>query len=110
MLFRPSKTEKPTLMQPVTISRHISNTVIYIRNLTSHSNLYDGAGAVFLRVLRFGLPIFIPPISPKSPSSIIWGWNNRPVVAAVSSALGLTPVIIIIINHRLIAGTLLFKN
>jgi hypothetical protein len=31
----------------------------------------------------FGLPIFIPPISPQSPSPIILGWYNRPVVAAV---------------------------
>jgi hypothetical protein len=29
----------------------------------------SGAGAAFLRVLRFPLPIFIPPISPQSPSS-----------------------------------------
>jgi hypothetical protein len=31
------------------------------------------AGAGFLRVLRFPLPIFIPPIAPQSPSFIIWG-------------------------------------
>jgi hypothetical protein len=43
----------------------------------------SGAGAGFLRVLRCPLPIFIPPISPQSPSPIIWGWYNRPVVAAV---------------------------
>jgi hypothetical protein len=29
------------------------------------------------------LAIFIPPISPQSPSPIIRGWKNRPVVAAV---------------------------
>jgi hypothetical protein len=29
------------------------------------------------------LPIFIPTISPQSTSPIIWGWCNRPVVAAV---------------------------
>jgi hypothetical protein len=29
--------------------------------------------------LRFPLPIFIPPISPQSPSPIIRGWYNRPV-------------------------------
>jgi hypothetical protein len=29
------------------------------------------------------LPIFIPPIYPQSPSPIIRGWYNRPVVAAV---------------------------
>jgi hypothetical protein len=39
--------------------------------------------ADFLRVLRFPLKIFIPPISPQSPSPIIRGWYNRPVVAAV---------------------------
>jgi hypothetical protein len=48
------------------------------------------ARARFLRVLRFLLPIFIPPIAPQSPSSIIWGWYNRPVVAAVTSGLSLT--------------------
>jgi hypothetical protein len=40
----------------------------------------SGAGAGFLRVLRFPLPIFIPKITPQS-SSIVWGWYNRPVVA-----------------------------
>jgi hypothetical protein len=43
----------------------------------------SGAGAGFLRVLRFPLPIFIPPIAPHSPSPIIWGWYYRPEVAAV---------------------------
>jgi hypothetical protein len=42
-----------------------------------------GAGSGFLRVLRFPLPIFIPPIARQSPSSIIWGLYNRPEVAAV---------------------------
>jgi hypothetical protein len=55
----------------------------------------SGAGAGLLRVFRFPLPIFIPPISPQSPSSIIWGWYNRPVVAAVPSRLSLTPLTII---------------
>jgi hypothetical protein len=41
------------------------------------------ARAGFLLVLRFPLPIFIPPIYPQSPSPIIRGWYNRPVVAAV---------------------------
>jgi hypothetical protein len=40
-------------------------------------------GAGFLWVLRFPLPIFIPPIAPQSSSSIIWGLYNRPEVAAV---------------------------
>jgi hypothetical protein len=40
-------------------------------------------------VLQFPLPIFIPPIAPQSPSSIICGWYNRPVVAAVQIGLSL---------------------
>jgi hypothetical protein len=51
----------------------------------------SGAGVGFLRVLRFPLPIFIPPIAPQSPSSIIWGLYNRPEVAAVPSGLSPTP-------------------
>jgi hypothetical protein len=43
----------------------------------------SGAGAGFLRVLRFPLSNFIPPIASQSPSSIIWGLYNRPEVAAV---------------------------
>jgi hypothetical protein len=50
------------------------------------------AGAGFLRVLRFPLPLFIPPIAPTSPSSIIWGLYNRPEVAAVPSGLSPTPL------------------
>jgi hypothetical protein len=56
----------------------------------------SGAGAGFLRVLQFYLPIFIPPIAPQSSSHIIWGWYNRPIVAAVPSGLSLTPLRIII--------------
>jgi hypothetical protein len=55
----------------------------------------SAAGAGFLRVLRFPLPIFIPPIAPQSPSSIIWGLHNRPEVAAVPGGLSPTPLIII---------------
>jgi hypothetical protein len=39
----------------------------------------SGNGASFLRVLRFPLPILIPPTAPHSSSSIIRGWYNRPV-------------------------------
>jgi hypothetical protein len=53
----------------------------------------SGAGAGFL------LPIFIPPISPQSPSSIIWGWYSRSVVAAVPSGLSLTPLTIVKENN-----------
>jgi hypothetical protein len=45
------------------------------------------------------LPIFIPPIAPQSPSSITWGWYNRPVVAAVPSGLSLTTLRIITNNN-----------
>jgi hypothetical protein len=44
----------------------------------------SGAGAGFLRELRFPLPIFIPPITPQSPSSIIWGCTIGHLVADVS--------------------------
>jgi hypothetical protein len=57
----------------------------------------SGAGVGFLRVLRFPLPVFIPPIAPQSPSSVIWGWYIRSVEAAVPSGLSLTPLIKIII-------------
>jgi hypothetical protein len=50
----------------------------------------SGAGAGFLRVLQFPLPVFIPPIAPQSPSSIIWGLYNRPEVATVPSGLSPT--------------------
>jgi hypothetical protein len=52
----------------------------------------SGAGAGFLQVVRFPLSIFIPPIAPQSPSSIIWGLYNRPEVAAVPSGLSPTPL------------------
>jgi hypothetical protein len=38
----------------------------------------SGTGAGFLRVLRFPLPILIPPTAPHSSSSIVRGWYNRP--------------------------------
>jgi hypothetical protein len=38
----------------------------------------SGTGASFLIVLRFPLPIRIPPIASQSPPSIILGWYNRP--------------------------------
>jgi hypothetical protein len=47
----------------------------------------SGAGAAFLQVLWFPLPIFSPPIAPQSLSSIIWGLYNRPEVAALPSGL-----------------------
>jgi hypothetical protein len=52
----------------------------------------SGAGAGFLRVLRFPLQTFIPPIAPQSSSCIIWGLYNRPEAAAVPSGLSPTPL------------------
>jgi hypothetical protein len=39
----------------------------------------SGTGAGFLRVLRFSLPIRIPPTAPHSSSFITRGWYNRPI-------------------------------
>jgi hypothetical protein len=47
----------------------------------------SSTGPGFLLVLRFPLPIFVPPIVRQSPSSIIWGWYNRREVDAVPSGL-----------------------
>jgi hypothetical protein len=49
-------------------------------------------GQVFSGWFGFPLSIFIPPIAPQSPSSIVCGWYNRPVVAAIPSGLSLTPL------------------
>jgi hypothetical protein len=51
------------------------------RSVSDSGQSVTGAGC--LRIHPFPLPICIPPISPQSPSYIIWGWYNRPVVAAV---------------------------
>jgi hypothetical protein len=51
----------------------------------------SGTGTGLVRVLRFPLPILIPPTAPHSSSSIIRGWYNRPIVADVKSGLSLTP-------------------
>jgi hypothetical protein len=40
-------------------------------------------GQVFSEYFGFPLPIFISPVAPQSPSPIIWGWYNRPELAAV---------------------------
>jgi hypothetical protein len=77
------------------VSRWLSTAAARVRDRVWSCGIcggQSGAGAGFLRVLRFPLPIFIPLISPQSPSSIIWGWYNRPVVAAVPSGLSLTPL------------------
>jgi hypothetical protein len=39
----------------------------------------SGTGTGFLRVIRFPLPILIPPTAPHSSSSIIRGRYSRPI-------------------------------
>jgi hypothetical protein len=68
------------------VSRWLPTAAARVRSRVWSSGIcggQSGAGAGFLRVLRFPLPVFIPPIAPQSPSPIIWGWYNRPEVAAV---------------------------
>jgi hypothetical protein len=58
------------------VSRWLTTAAARVRARVWSSGIcggQDGAGAGYLRVLRFPLPIFIPPITPQSPSSIIWG-------------------------------------
>jgi hypothetical protein len=68
------------------ISRWLPTAEACVRSRVWSSGIcggQSGAGAGFLRVLRFPLPILFPLIAPQSPSHIIWGWYNRPEVAAV---------------------------
>jgi hypothetical protein len=86
---------------PQAVSRWISTAAARVRAQVRACGICRGqssAAAGFIRVLRFPLSIFIPPIAPQSPSSIIWEWDNRPVMAALPSGLGLTPLIIIQLN------------
>jgi hypothetical protein len=80
------------------VSRRLPTAATRVRARVSSCGIcgeQSGAGTGFLRVLRFPLPIFIPPTTPQTPSYIIWGWYNRPIVAAVPSGLSLTPLRII---------------
>jgi hypothetical protein len=82
------------------VSRRLPTAAARIRARVRSSGIcsgQSGAEVDFLRVRRFPLPILIPPAAPQLPSSIIWGWYNRPVVAALPSGLSLTPLRIIII-------------
>jgi hypothetical protein len=68
------------------VSRWLPTAVARVRARVWSYGICGGQsdrGAGFLRVLRFPLPIFIPPIAPQSSSSIIWGLYNRPEMAAV---------------------------
>jgi hypothetical protein len=76
------------------VSRRLLTAAARIRAQVCSCGIYGGqSGTVagFLRVLQFPLPFRIPPIAPQSPSSVIWGWYNGPVVAAGPSGLNLIP-------------------
>jgi hypothetical protein len=63
------------------VSRWLPTAVAWVRALVWSCGIcggQSGAGAGFLRIIRFPLSIFIPSITPQSQSSIIWGWYNRP--------------------------------
>jgi hypothetical protein len=63
------------------VSRRLPNAAARVRAQVRSCEIcggQSGTGAGFLQVLRFLLPIFIPPTDPHS-SSIIPGWYNRPL-------------------------------
>jgi hypothetical protein len=63
------------------VSRRLPTAVARIRAQVKSCRIcggQSGTGAGFLRVVRFPLPILIPPNAPHS-SSIIQGWYSRPV-------------------------------
>jgi hypothetical protein len=93
------------------VSRWLPTAPARVRALVRSCRIFGGQSSIsagFIPVLRFPLPIFIPPTAPQTPSSIIWGWYNRPVMTAVPSGLSLTPlglIIIIIIVSALSSET-----
>jgi hypothetical protein len=63
------------------VNRRLPTTAARVRAQVSSCGIcggQSGAGAGFLLILRFPLPILIPPTDPHS-SSIIRGWYNGPV-------------------------------
>jgi hypothetical protein len=55
-------------------------------------NIRSQLGQVFSEYFGFPCQSSILPIAPQSPSSIIWGFYNRPEVTAVPSGLSPTPL------------------
>jgi hypothetical protein len=63
------------------VTRRLRTAAARVRAQVSSSGICGGQSDTevgFLRVLRFAVPILIPPTAPHS-SSIIRGWYNRPV-------------------------------
>jgi hypothetical protein len=89
------------------VSPWLPTVVARVRSRVSSSGIcggQSGAGAGFLRVLRFPLPIFTPPIAQQSLSPIIWGWYNRPEVAAVqgtwSHPTSIKKILVLVPDYR----------
>jgi hypothetical protein len=65
------------------VSRQLPTEAARVRAQLQLCVIYGGqnsTGTGFLRVLRFPLPILIPPTAPhSSSSSTIRGWYNRPI-------------------------------
>jgi hypothetical protein len=81
------------------VSRWLPTAAAWVRARIWSCGICGGVG--FLRVFRFPLSVFIPPIAPQSSSSTIRGWYNRLVVAAVPSGCSLTAPRIIVRNRTL---------
>jgi hypothetical protein len=78
------------------VSRWLLTAAARVRAQTMSCGICgEQSGTGFLRVFQFPLPIFIPPAAPQSSSSIIRGWYNWPIVAAVRIGLSLAPLRII---------------
>jgi hypothetical protein len=78
-----TKCPQLTTITPSTMRMKLRRSVSDADHYVIISELLDTTS----NVLRFPLPIFIPPVAPQSPSSIIWGLYNGPEVAAVPSTL-----------------------
>jgi hypothetical protein len=66
---------------PQTVSHRLLTAAARIRTQVRSYGIcggQSGSEVRFLRVLRFPLPILIPPIAPHPLSSINRGWYNRP--------------------------------
>jgi hypothetical protein len=64
------------------VSRRLPTAAVRVRAHVKSCGIcgeQSGTEAGFLRVLRFPLPIFIPPIASHSSSSIIRGWYHKPI-------------------------------
>jgi hypothetical protein len=75
------------------VSRRLPTAAARVRSQLRSCEIYggqSGTGAGFLRVLRFPLPILIPPTAPHSSSSIIRAGTVGQIVADVPSGLSLT--------------------